>query len=111
MMSLAAFTLVAAMGVLMALDVFKGVGTSRCFALTHAGFAAFGAALVILAALGGDNRLWTNIGLAVAIIGVGLVISRQRAKGIHPKGLVIAHGGTAVACYLLLAYNTFTPAG
>lgn len=110
MMSLGVFTLVAVMGALMALDVFKGVSTSKCYALTHAGFAAFGSALVILAALGGDNRVWINIGLAVVIIGLGLTMSLKRAKGEHPKSLAMAHGGLAVICYLILAYNVFTPA-
>lgn len=110
MLALGAFTIVAVMGLLMATDVFKGIGTSRLFALTHAGMAALGSALVIVAALGGDNRLWINIGLAVAIIGLGVYIAMQRAKGIHPKALVLVHGGTAVVCYLILAYNTFTSA-
>ncbi|QSA96959.1 hypothetical protein [Methylococcus sp. EFPC2] len=108
--ALGAFTVVALAGVLLALDVFKGIGSSKQFALAHAGVALLGSLLVILAALGGDNRVWTNIGLAVVIIGLGITISFKRAKGEHPKGLVAAHGGLAVICYLILAYYTFTPA-
>lgn len=104
MFSLAVFTLVAVMGLSMACDVFKSRGTPKLYALVHGGMALFGSALVIIAALQGDNRVFVNIGLAVAIIAVGIYISFQRAKGIHPKALVALHGGTAVVCYLILAY-------
>ena len=107
-MSLAVFTLVAAMGLGMVCDIARGVGTPKMFALIHAGFAAFGSALVILAALNGDNRVWVNIGLAVVIILLGLTLSLKRAKGVAPRGLVAAHGGLAVVCYLILAYNALT---
>ena len=103
-LSLAIFTVVAVQGLLLALDVFKARGSSALFARVHAGLALLGSALVIGAALEGDSRVLINIGLAVAIIGLGVYIGLQRAKGIHPKGLVAIHGGSAVVCYLLLAY-------
>lgn len=108
MLSLAVFTLVAAMGLSMGIDAFQGRGSSRLYALIHAGMALFGLALVINVALRGDDRLYINIFLAVAIIIVGVYISFQRAKGIQPRGWILVHGGTAVANYLLLAYYLFT---
>ncbi len=107
-MSLAIFTVVAVMGLGMATDVFKGRGTPKMYALTHAGFAAVGSLLVILAALGGDNRVWINIGMAVVIIVLGGLLSLRRHKGEAPKGILTLHAGLAVVCYLILAYNAFT---
>jgi hypothetical protein len=103
-LSLAIFTIVAIQGLLLAVDVFKAQDSSVLFARIHAGLALLGSALVIAVALQGDTRVYINIGLAVAIIGLGFYIALQRNKGRHPKALVALHGGTAVACYLILAY-------
>ncbi len=105
--ALAVFTLVAVMGLGLIIDVLKGRPSSKTFALVHAGFALLGSALVILAALGGDNRVWVNIGLAVAIIVLGGLVSLRRHQGQQPKGLALAHGGLAVVCYLILALFAF----
>lgn len=102
--ALTIFTLVAIMGLGLALDVFKGAGSSIIFARTHAGLALAGSALVIAAALGGDDRVWINIGLAVVIIGLGLLISFRRQKGLPVKALAALHGGLAVVCYGILGY-------
>jgi cell division protein FtsW (lipid II flippase) len=109
-MSVAIFTLVAVMGLGMVFDIARGQGTPKFFAVTHAVFAALGSALVIWVALQGDNRVWINIGLAVVIILLGLTLSFKRAKGPAPKGILALHGGLAVICYLILAYNAFTTA-
>jgi hypothetical protein len=71
--------------------------------------ALFFSVLVILAALGGDHRVWINIGLAVVIIPLGVWLCYRRSRGIHPKGLVVIHGGLAVACFLILAYYASDP--
>ena len=105
--ALAVFTLVAVMGLGLIIDVFKGGSSSKQFALVHAGFALLGSVLVILAALGGDNRVWVNIGLAVVIIVLGATVSYRRHKGLPVKPLALAHGGLAVSCYLILAYFAF----
>lgn len=102
------FTLVAVMGLGMVFDVFAGRGTSRLYAITHAGFAAFGSVLVILAALSGDSRVLINIGLVVVIVILGVTVSLRRAKGQCPKSVLVAHAGLAVVCYSILAYNAFT---
>jgi hypothetical protein len=109
-MAFGIFTLVAAMGAGMALELCKGRKTEKGYALLHAGFALGGSALVIVAALDGDTRLYANIGMAVVIIALGAMVSLKRAKGGVPKSLALAHAGLAVACYLLLAYNAFVPA-
>lgn len=106
MFSLAIFTLVALMGVAMGVDAFKGRETSRQFALVHGLLAAFGAALVIGVWWQGDGRVLTNIYLAVPIFLIGICLSSKRALGRAAKGSVVVHGGTAVVCYLILAYYT-----
>lgn len=52
-------------GVGLIFDVFKEAVSSKTYAVLHAGLALLGSALVILDALGGDDRVWINIGLAV----------------------------------------------
>ncbi len=106
--ALAVFTLVAVMGLGLIFDVFKGSASSKTYALVHAGFALLGSVLVILEALGGDDRVWINIGLAVVIIVLGGLVSLRRHKGQQPKGLALAHGGLAVVCYLILAFFAFS---
>lgn len=106
--ALAVFTLVAVMGLGLIFDVFKDKPSNRIYALLHAGFALLGSGLVIFAALGGDERVFVNIGLAVVIIVLGGLVSFRRHKGKPVKGLAIAHAGLAVACYLILGYFAFT---
>jgi hypothetical protein len=105
--ALAVFTLVAVMGLGLIADALKGHGSNRQFALIHAGFALLGSVLVILQALGGDDRVWINIGLAVVIIVLGALVSLRRHKGEQAKALAFAHGGLAVVCYLILGYFAF----
>lgn len=102
--AIAVFTLVALMGLGMILELFKGQRTPKIFALLHAGFALLGSGLVVFAALGGDNRVWPNIGMAVVIIVLGGIVSLRRHKGKSARGVALAHAGLAVACYLLLIY-------
>ena len=109
-MAVGIFTLVAVMGAGMAFELFQGRKTEKGFALLHAGFALLGSALVIVVALEGDQRVWINIGLAVVIIVLGGLVSIKRHKGQSPKALALTHASLAVACYLILAYNAFTPA-
>lgn len=103
------FTLVAIMGLLMAGDVWKGVSVGSFYPRLHAGAALVGSGLVIAAAfIDGDTRLYNNIGLAVVIIGLGLYMGFCAKKGKPvPKGILAAHAGLAVICYLLLVAYTF----
>jgi hypothetical protein len=105
--ALAVFTLVALMGLAMALNIFRGGVHSKQYAMTHGGFALLGSALVIWAAIGGDERLYVNIGMAVVIIGLGAFMSIRRAKGLPVKSLAVLHGLLAVSCYGILAYFAF----
>jgi hypothetical protein len=45
----------------------------------------------------------------VVIIALGALLWNLRSKGEFPRKLVLAHGGLAVSCYLVLAYLTFNP--
>lgn len=105
--SLALFTVVALVGIFLAKNVFAGKSSSGFARFMHVGFACAGSVLVIVEAFRGDHRLWINIGLALVIIALGLLLWYLRSKGEFPKKLVLAHGGLAVACYLVLAYFTF----
>lgn len=108
--SLAAFTLVAAMGLMIVIDVWRGHPVDPAYPRIHAGAALFGSALVIALAVEGDTRLYANIGLAVVIILLGLAMGLAARKGKRvPKGLIAGHAGLAVACYGLLAFFAFNP--
>lgn len=108
--ALGIFTLVAVMGVMMVCDVWRGRPVGAAYPLLHAAAALLGSALVIFAALSGDTRLYTNIGLAVVIIVLGLVMGLYSKKGKKvPRVIIVAHAGLAVACYGVLAVFTLFP--
>lgn len=107
--SLGLFTAVALIGVFLARDVFANRPSSGLTRFLHVCFACIGSVLVIVETFRGDRRLWINIGLAVVIIALGVLLWYLRSKGEYPRKLVLAHGGLAVACYLILAYFAFTP--
>ena len=103
--ALAAFTLVAVMGLAMFLDVWRGKGIEPAYPKLHAAASLVGAGLVIWAAVEGDMRLYANIGMAVVIILLGLAMGLIAKKGKPvPKAILVSHVGLAVACYLLLGF-------
>lgn len=109
--ALAIFTLVAVMGLAMVVSVWRGQAVEAGFSILHGFAALLGSALVILSALGGDERLFVNIGMAVVIILLGLVMAVYARKGKKPpKAIIAAHVGLAVACYGILGFFTFNPA-
>ncbi len=106
--ALAVFTLVAVMGLSMIFSVWRGYEIEPGFPLLHGGAALLGSALVIVAALEGDTRLYVNIGMAVVIILLGVAMGVFAKKGKKaPKGILVAHVGLAVACFGLLGFFTF----
>ncbi|WP_156302956.1 hypothetical protein [Methylogaea oryzae] len=108
--ALAIFTVVAAMGLSMVLGVLRGRAVDGRYAMIHGAAALAGSALVIMAALAGDARLYINIAMAVVIIGLGLLMGMAARKGKRPpKVVVVAHVGLAVACYSVLAFFTLIP--
>lgn len=108
--SLAVFTLVALMGLAMLCDVWNGRPVEPAYPILHAVAALLGSALVIFAALGGDTRLYLNIGMAVVIIGLGLVMGLASKKGKRvPRAILVAHMSLAVVCYLVLGFFAFNP--
>jgi len=80
------------------------------YPVLHGAISLVGSALVIVAALGGDTRLYVNIGMAVVIIllGVTMGVFAKRGKK-PPKGIVVAHVGLAVACYGILGFLALNP--
>lgn len=110
-LALGVFTLVAIMGLIQALDVFRGSYTDKTFAVAHGILSLVGSAIVIFDTLtGGDERAWINIGLAVVILALGVFLSKRRRAGLPVKALVLAHGGLAVACYAWLVFIVFVKA-
>jgi hypothetical protein len=102
--SLAAFTVVALLGATIAYDLLRGYPADKQITLVHAGMAVLGALLAIGAALQGDNRVYLNIALVVVIALLGFTAVTKRYKtGQVQKGLIFAHAGLAVVCYLILA--------
>ncbi len=108
--ALATFTLVAVMGLMMVLNMARGLPPDPHYPKLHALGALIGSALVIVPALGGDERLYLNIGMAVAIIVLGLMMALAGKKGKKiPKAVLVAHAGLAVACYGILGFFTLNP--
>jgi hypothetical protein len=108
--AVAVFTLVAAMGLAMVCDVWRGYAVEAAYPILHAGAALLGSALVIVAALEGDTRLYSNIGMAVVIILLGALMGLASKRGKRvPRGILAAHVGLAVACYGLLAFFALNP--
>lgn len=108
--ALAVFTLVAVMGLSIVCSVWRGHAVEPGYPLLHGFAALLGSALVILAALGGDTRVYLNIGLAVVIILLGAIMGILSKKGKPaPKVLLIAHVGLAVVCYGILGLFALNP--
>ncbi|MCX7113543.1 MAG: hypothetical protein NTX45_26285 [Proteobacteria bacterium] len=106
----AIFTLVAVMGLSMIPSVWRGYAVEPGYPVLHGAISLVGAALVIFAALGGDTRLYVNIGLAVVIILLGVTMGVLGKKGKKPpKGIIAAHVGLAVACYGILGFFAMNP--
>jgi hypothetical protein len=108
--ALAVFTLVAVMGLMMIMDVWRGRRVGMAYSMTHAAAALLGSALVIAVALDGDTRLYANIGMAVVIILLGVAMGFAVKKGKSaPKLVLMAHAALAVACYGLLGFFALNP--
>lgn len=106
----AVFTLVAVMGLSIVASVWRGHAVEPGYPLLHGAAALLGSALVIIAALDGDERLYVNIGLAVVIIVLGAVLGIFAKKGKRaPKAILVAHVGLAVVCYGILGFFAFNP--
>lgn len=103
-LSLAIFTVVALIGLMLARNVFAKRASSRAARTLHVLLAAAGSVLILFALSAGATHLWINVGLAVVIVALGVVLGIHRARGNHPKNLVLSHAGIAVVCYLILAY-------
>jgi hypothetical protein len=109
--ALAIFTLVAVMGLSVMPGIWRGHPVEPIYPALHGAASLLGSALVILAALGGDTRLYLNIGLAVVIIvmGIAMGVFSKRGKKV-PKALLLSHIGLAVACYGILGFFALNPA-
>lgn len=106
----AVFTLVAVMGLSILADVWRGYVVEPFYPVLHGAAALAGSALVIFSALAGDTRLYLNIGLAVVIILLGVVLGLVTKKGKKaPKPILLAHVGLAVVCYGILGFFAFNP--
>lgn len=108
--ALAIFTLVAVMGASMLANAWRGLPIEPIYPVLHGLAALAGSALVIVSALGGDTRLYLNIGMAVVIIALGALMGLMAKKGKKaPRGILVAHVGLAVVCYGVLGFFTLNP--
>lgn len=103
-LSLGLFTFVALIGLTLARNVFAKRASPRGARALHVLLAAVGSVLILVVLAKGAAHLWVNVGLAVVIVALGALLRARRSNGHHPRGLVLGHAGTAVVCYLILAY-------
>jgi hypothetical protein len=104
------FTLVAVMGLSIVASIWRGHSVDPFYPVLHGATSLFGAALVIFAAQEGDERLNVNIGLAVVIIVLGVLMGILGKKGKQiPKAIIAAHVGLAVVCYGILGFFALNP--
>ncbi len=105
--SLAAFAVAAVLGMLNACNLFRGRPEDTVLTLMHVASAVVGAVAAIIAFLSGAQQVLINIVLVLLIAALGwTAYHRRRATGVVQKPLILLHAGIAVACYLILAYNT-----
>lgn len=108
--ALAVFTLVAAMGLMMIRDAWRGQSVGPAYSLVHAAAALLGSGLVIAVALDGDQRVYANISMAVVIILLGAAMGFAAKRGRSaPRIVLMAHAALAVACYGLLGFFALNP--
>ena len=102
--SLCVFTLTAILGLMIAIDLFRGKALEPWASKVHGITALVGSAFAIGAAFTGETRIYLNIAMAVVIIILGLfAVLRRHKTGVVPKAILGLHITLALACYLLLA--------
>jgi len=102
--ALSAFTLTAILGLMIALNLFRGKPSDPSASIVHGISALLGSVFAIGAALLGDTRIYVNIAMAVVIILLGVMAALKRRKtGVVPKALLSIHILLALVCYLILA--------
>lgn len=107
--ALSVFTLTAVLGLLIALDIFRGKQPAPSASIVHGLTALLGSVFAIGAALNGETRIYINIILAVVIILLGVIAVVKRHKtGVAPKGILALHILLALGCYLILAVTVLT---
>lgn len=97
------FTLTAVLGLMIALDLFRGKQPAPSSSVFHGVSALLGSVFAIAAALSGETRIYINIVMAVVIILLGVFAAIKRRKtGVAPKAVLSVHILLAVVCYLIL---------
>ncbi len=106
-LSLAAFAVAAVLGLLNACHLFRGRPEDTVLTFMHVASAVVGAVAAIFAFLAGAQPVVVNIALVLVIAALGFFAYRRRREtGLVQRPLILLHAAIAVACYLLLAYNT-----
>lgn len=77
--------------------------------IVHGGFTFIGATLVLIAALMGDTRLWTNIILATIIVILGIVMALGKVNKSTAKPVLYTHATIGIVCYAIFLYLIFAP--
>ncbi len=102
------FTITAILGLMIAINLFRGAYVAPSSSIMHAASALLGSAFAIGAALLGETAIYINIVLAVIIIALGLLAAMKRRKtGVAPKGILAVHILLAVVCYAMLGATVF----
>lgn len=96
-------------GFIMASKRKKREAVPTIYKIIHAGFTLVGASLVFIVAFMGDNRLWTNIILAIIIVCLGLTMAFAKLNKTSGKLVMYTHAAIGIICYAIFLYLTFTP--
>ncbi|MCQ9156573.1 hypothetical protein [Acidomonas methanolica] len=107
--SVVCFTFVIALGVLLAIGVFRGTPSSKMIRLFHGVLAVAGLGMVTTAMSRGDTRLGINVALGAVVILLGVIIGLIRIKKMNPSALVACHIWLAAMFYIILVFFTFVP--
>ena len=96
-------------GFLMASKKNKREAVPTIYKIIHAGCTLVGAAIVLIVALMGDNRLWTNIILATIIVILGIIMAVKKLNKTTGKRILLLHASIGIICYALFVYLVFAP--
>lgn len=99
----AVFTLAITLGVIMAIDVYRGRAPEWFFSVAHVFLVLFGCALLTITAVTSDARIYINNVLAMVIIALGALLAiAHKMRKPAPKLVLFLHIGLALGFYALL---------
>ncbi|MFT3993138.1 MAG: hypothetical protein QM660_02430 [Dysgonomonas sp.] len=99
--------LVIIIGFVMFFRLKSGKKVSNTYRIFHGVFALLGALIVLIAALMGESKLWTNIIIATVIACLGLIMVFGKIEKSSRKVILFVHASLAIICYGIFIYVTY----